>query len=277
MLRLFRIVARLPLAWLQVLGAVAGRAAFTLSGGYRRKILGNLTQAGYPVDGPEGRRLQREVARHTGRMIGELPYVWFRPLARVLGEVRCDDHHVFEEAEQAGRGILFLTPHLGAFEITAKYYASRRPVTVLFKPPRQSALRPVLEAARNYPGLSSAPANLSGLRSLLRALRRGEAIGILPDQVPTDGDGAWAPFFGRPAYTMTLPQRLAEQTGAAVVLVVGERLPRAQGWRMHAEMLREVPTPEAVNRAMERLIRRLPEQYLWGYNRYKVPPGAAAA
>jgi Kdo2-lipid IVA lauroyltransferase/acyltransferase len=131
-------------------------------------------------------------------------------------------------------------------------------------------------AARNNAGLHAAPANLSGLRQVLRALRRGEAVGLLPDQVPTDGMGRWAPFFGRPAYTMTLPQRLADTTGAVVVLTVGERLADGQGWRMHARILQESPTPEVVNREMAAMIRQLPHQYLWAYNRYKQPPGVDA-
>ena len=276
MLGLLRLIARLPLSFLHRLGAMVGLLAIRVSSDYRDKMHANLAQAQLAGDGRQTRQLLDEAARQSGRMAFELPYVWFRPLSLVLSQVRCDDHAVFEEAESRGRGILFLTPHLGAFEITARYYARRKPVTVLFKPPKRAMFAPVLQAARNYPGLSAAPANLSGLRTLLRALRRGEAIGLLPDQVPTDGDGRWAPFFGRPAYTMTLPQRLAEQTGAAVVVVLGERLPDAQGWRMHAQLMDELPTPEAVNRVMEQLIQRFPDQYLWGYNRYKQPAGVAA-
>ena len=113
----------------------------------------------------------------------------------------------------------------------------------------------------------------------MRALRKGEAIGILPDQVPGNGEGVWAPFFGRPAFTMVLPGRLAGQTGAAVVLAAGERLPRGQGWRSVSCGCRG-PCPRAaeaqaawVNAGMETVIQRVPSQYLWGYNRYKKPQG----
>jgi KDO2-lipid IV(A) lauroyltransferase len=114
----------------------------------------------------------------------------------------------------------------------------------------------------------------------LRALKAGEAVGILPDQTPGRGEGEWAEFFGRPAYTMTLVQRLAEATGAPIVLVWGERLPRGAGYRGHAEaMPPRLPGESAarhLNRALEGLIRRCPEQYLWSYNRYKRPPGVEA-
>ena len=75
---------------------------------------------------------------------------------------------------------------------------------------------------------------------------------------------------------MTLPGRLAQSSGAAVVLVACERLPWGRGWRLHAVSMDEGPEPDALNRALERLILRWPEQYLWGYNRYKRPAGADA-
>ncbi len=266
-----RMIARLPLSWMQGLGALCGLLAYRLSADYRGKLRANLRQAGLPDDGT----LARAVAAHTGRMLGEMPFVWFRPLRTVMGRVVTDDEAVMDAAAAEGRPVIYLTPHLGAFEMTARYCASRAPITVLFKPPKIAALTPVLKAGRDFPGMLSAPANLGGLRTLLRALRRGEAIGLLPDQVPTDGEGRWVPFFGRPAFTTTLPQRLAEQTDAVVVMVHGERLPAGRGWRFHARRLDGPATPEAVNQAMETMILRLPDQYLWGYNRYKVPAGVA--
>jgi KDO2-lipid IV(A) lauroyltransferase len=124
--------------------------------------------------------------------------------------------------------------------------------------------------------MRSAPTSLAGVRALLRALRSGEAVGLLPDQVPSAGDGVWTEFFGAAAYSMTLPQRLAVSTGATVVLAVGERLGLGRGWRLHLRRLDGPPSPAALNRAMEVEILRLPTQYLWGYNRFKRPAGAPA-
>ena len=115
---------------------------------------------------------------------------------------------------------------------------------------------------------------------MLRALRRGEAVGLLPDQVPPDGLGVWAPFFGRPAYTMTLAARLVQQTHAVPLIAWGERLPGGDGYVVHvsafdeplpADAAAQAESAAAVNRAMERLIRQRPQQYLWGYHRYKSP------
>jgi KDO2-lipid IV(A) lauroyltransferase len=150
-------------------------------------------------------------------------------------------------------------------------------MTVLYRPARKPWLRDLVEAARRRPGLDAAPATLAGVRQMMRALKRGEVIGLLPDQVPPEGLGVWAPFFGQPAYTMTLASRLVQQTGAALLLVWGERLPRGAGYRVRVSELAEplphdpVAAAAAINRAMEHLILQCPQQYLWGYHRYKQP------
>ncbi|HEY5634718.1 MAG TPA: lysophospholipid acyltransferase family protein [Burkholderiaceae bacterium] len=270
MVKLFRFLALLPLGPMQALGAGLGLLVFALSRSYRRKIAANLALAGLPGS------LRARAAAQAGRMVGELPFVWFAPAERVLARVRCDEAEVFDDAVREGKGTLILTPHLGAFEVAARWCASRFALTVLFKPPKQAALASLLAAARNQGAMRSLPTTVGGVRGLLRALRAGEAVGLLPDQVPDSGMGVWVPFFGKPAYTLTLPERLAQSTGAAVLIVWGERLAPGQGWRLHARRLREAPTPEAVNRAMEATILRRPEQYLWGYNRYKSPAGEAA-
>jgi KDO2-lipid IV(A) lauroyltransferase len=268
---LARLLARLPLRWVQFAGARLGRLTLVLSAGYRRKTSQNLEQAGLlePV------RL-RHCAEQVGRAAAETPFVWFGAQQQVEAMIELEGQDVLDRARAAGRGVIVLTPHFGCFEAAARAAARSGPITVLYKPPRLAAMRRLVEAGRESPGVRPVPATGVGVRGLLRALKRGEAIGVLPDQVPSDGDGVWAPFFGRPAYTMTLPQRLARLTGAAVVMASGERLPQGRGWRVRCEPFEGEPTPEAVNRAMEALIRRVPDQYFWGYNRYKVPPGVPA-
>jgi KDO2-lipid IV(A) lauroyltransferase len=267
---LARLVARLPLRWSQALGGVLGRLALALSSGFRRKSADNLALAGLLDDA----RLRRS-AEEAGRAAGETPFVWFGDDARVEALIRVEGQEALDRARAAGRGVILLTPHLGCFEAAARAVARSGPITVLYKPPRLPAVRRLVETGRASPGVRPVPASASGVRGLLRALKRAEAIGVLPDQVPSDGDGVWAPFFGRPAYTMTLPQRLARSTGASVLLACGERLPHGAGWRVRFEPFEGDASPEAVNRAMEAMIRRIPDQYFWGYNRYKGPPGAA--
>ena len=277
MVLLFRLLSWLPLRWLHGLGALAGHLAYACSGRFRRHTRDNLTQAGLPIS-----PLAPLSAAHAGRTLFELPKLWGRPLAEVGRHVvRVSDWSLVEEAWSAGRGILFLTPHLGCFEITAQYYAAHRPMTVLYRQPKKAWLAPLIEQGRGA-NLKLAPADLSGVRSLIRNLKRGEAVGMLPDQVPGQGEGAWLPFFGKPAYTMTLAARLAD-TGATVLLAYAERLPQGAGYHLR---LFPLPRPLAgsteeraaqINAALEDLIRRCPAQYLWGYNRYKRPAGAPPA
>jgi len=274
LLALVRLFATLPLPLAQTLGRLVGRLLYACPTKYRRRLRANAAQAGYP-DGAFARRAAGEI----GAMILELPKVWFRN-DECMERVVCDDDHVVAQALSEGRGILFLTPHLGNFDVVARYLARQTPLTVMFRPPRKAVLAPVLEKARNTSSIRAVPATMHGVREFVRTLRRGEAVGMLPDQAPGVGDGVWVPFFGRPAYTMTLPGKLAAQTGVAVILSAGERLPGGRGWRVH-HMRVPGPLPEDAaaqaglfNAAMEALIRRFPEQYLWGYNRYKRPRGA---
>ena len=104
-------------------------------------------------------------------------------------------------------------------------------------------------------------------------------MGMLPDQVPAWGEGVWAPMFGQPAYTMTLPGRLHQATGAAIVMAVGYRKPNGKGFCLELyegpESLSADPVQAAtqVNAEMEKLILMRPDQYYWGYERYKAPKG----
>jgi len=281
MLLLLRLVARLPLSALHALGRLAGRLIYVLPGRYRQQLRANTAQAGYPAPA-----FARRAAGETGAMVAETPRVWFQNEA-CLAQVASDDEAMLAAARAEQRGIIYLTPHLGSFEVTARYLARSAPLTVMFRPPRARLLTHVMTRARNASGVTAVPATLQGVRAFVRALQRGQAVGMLPDQVPRSGDGVWVPFFGRMAYTVTLPCRLARQTRAIVILIAAERLPAGRGWRIHAVRVPDSPTtplpdaPEAqatlINRAMETLIRRFPEQYLWGYNRYKEPRNAPPA
>ena len=218
----------------------------------------------------------------AGRLVAELPRLWLgKPVA-----VQWSGAEHIDAALVRGRGVVFLTPHLGCFEITAQAYASRygqtqEPMTVLFRVPRQSWLRELVATARSRPGLRTAPTTLSGVKQMIKALRLGQSVGLLPDQVPPLGMGVWVPFFGQDAYTMTLSARLVQQTGATVLVAWGERLAWGQGFRVHVQpLLMPVDTgfpgeakeaASLINRAMEAVIRQCPQQYLWGYARYKQP------
>jgi KDO2-lipid IV(A) lauroyltransferase len=274
---LMSLAARFPLWILHALGAALGWAIYGLSPTYRRHLRENLLQAGYHDAGT-----RRAAIASAGRMVAELPAVWLRPRGQAASlVVRIDGRELVDAARAAGQGIVFLTPHLGCFEITAKLAAEEFPITVLYRAPKLRWLQPLVEEGRGDDGVRLARADVSGVRELVAALARKEAVGILPDQVPGLGEGEWAEFFGRPAYTMTLAARLAARPGRVCLLAFGERLPGGAGYVLH---LRPLPPAEAgeselrrMNRALEALIRECPGQYLWGYNRYKRPRGAEPA
>lgn len=269
---LFRLFAALPLWLLHSLGAVMGWLVFALSPTYRRRFAANAVQAGYRFG------QVRAAVGHAGRMVFEMPRIWLGQLPPCT--------MVNEECAKAafarGKGIVFLTPHLGCFEMSVqdaarRWAAEHGDITVLYRPARQGWLAQILETARNRPGVQAVPTTLSGVRQMIKALRQGSAVGLLPDQVPPQGLGIWSPFFGREAYTMTLAARLVLQTGAAVIVARCERLPWGRGYTLYLEEL-PVPTSQTlesavqqINAAMEATIRQCPQQYLWGYGRYKQP------
>jgi Kdo2-lipid IVA lauroyltransferase/acyltransferase len=283
MLTLVRWLARWPLWLLHSVGRALGWVVFFAAPGYRARFRENAARAGVPWP------VARAGVGAAGCLVLETPRLWLgEPLAGTT-RVELRGAAALDAAHEAGRGLVLLTPHLGCFEVAAQAYAhrfgARHPLTVLYRPARQAWLADLERVARDRAGLRAVPASLGGVRGLVRALRRGETVGLLPDQVPPAGLGVWAPFFGHPAYTMTLAARLAQQTGASVALAWGERLPGGQGYVVHLERLDTIgpagdggdaESAALVNRAMERLILACPQQYLWGYDRYKAPREAPA-
>ncbi len=294
---LFRFLSLFPLPVLHGLGSGMAWMVYFISPTWRRRLQKNISQAGY-------KEHTCRAVSEAGKSMFELPFIWCAPPDKVLKKAKIENWEIVQDALDAGRGVVLLTPHLGCFEIIAQVIAAKTPLTALYRPPRKKALQPLIEGARSRPGLLLAPANLGGVRSMLKALKKGAAVGLLPDQVPQKGEGVWADFFGRPAYTMTLSFKLHSMTGAPVILSYAERLSAGRGY-----IIRFVPfsagSPDdgslnnsslnnsslnttsldgtaaqqarVINIAMENLIKRCPAQYFWSYNRYKKPAHAAAA
>ncbi len=276
MITLFKLLSVWPLWLVHGMGVVLGWLAFVASSAYRRRFVSHAGLAGLT------RTQWLKAVGESGKLVLELPRLW---LGRPVPVVWDGAEHVTAALAQV-HGVVFLTPHLGCFEIAGRAYAqcfgqAGKPVTVLFRPPRQRWLKALVASARLRPGLQAAPTNLSGVKQLIKALKKGEAVGLLPDQVPPQGMGVMAPFFGRPAYTMTLSVRLIQQTGATVLLTWGERLPLGRGYRVHVRPLAQALPADitdavtVINRAMEALVLQCPQQYLWGYARYKQPRTAS--
>ena len=273
----FRVLGLLPLRVLQQIGALLGWVGWIASGTYKKRAARNMAFA-YPDATPV---MQRQAMQQLMSMFLELPYLWSPRNAKHLQDlVVCDHWPLIEETLAQGRGLILISPHIGCFEMLGPIYSQRHTATVIFKEPRMKWLGSLINRIRFSPKLTLVPATQKGVKGLVRTLMRGHTIGFLPDQVPAEGDGVYAPFFGQPAYTITLVQRMQSLRQSPIFTVGLERLDHAQGYRLHVipmkAPLSEDPVQAAteMNQALETMIRRMPTQYLWGYNRYKTPrPG----
>ena len=283
MIWLFKFSALLPLWLMRGIGLGLGWLVWLASAKYRQVMRENwqtaLASNALGLEPAKAQGRFRDAIGHAGLIATELPKIWCDP--KVIEKMTVSGIEALQALNSAGKPILFLTPHLGAFELSARKVSTYFPITVLYRPARQASFRRLMETLRPLPAMSTAPANSAGVRQLLRALRKGEAVGMLPDQVPSQGDGVWADFFGKPAYTMTLPLRLAQASDAALVWALAVRT--KQGWHLDlavweiGESLKAMSLEQGaqlMNQELMRQIARAPEQYLWAYNRYKTPKGA---
>ena len=274
---IFNLLASMPLWLLHRLGGLLGWMAYKQSGSYAECMRENLSRAWQDRPEAEFHTLLNANIIEAGKGMVELAWVWRRPLEQVLAKIKeCHGWELVEATLASGKGLVMLTPHLGCFEIIALYVGARMPMTSMYRVPRQAWMDTVVRQGRERGQMKLARADIGGVRTLYKALKRGEVIGILPDQVPGNGEGEWVPFFGRPAYTMTLVTRLLESSGAAVIMCIAERLPRGEGYILRftpLELNAGLPVTLQINHAVEATVRSCPAQYLWSYNRYKVPSG----
>lgn len=285
LLALLRLTATLPLTWNHRLGGWLGELLSRMPNPLRRIAERNLALCFPEQSAPERNQRLRRNLQETAKGLLELGPLWLWPGERVLRLVHQQpaDEQGLAAAANHKQGVILLTPHLGAWELAGLYYSSRYPLTILYRPSRVG-LDEISRRGRGRLGGQVVATDAGGLRALLAALRRGEVLGILPDQDTGgmgDGEGLFAPFFGIAAGTMTLVSRLALKHRAPVFLTWAERLPCGQGYALHLQALPDVTAAaslqasvEALNQGVEAAARALPEQYLWAYKRFKSrPPG----
>ena len=268
-------IAVLPLRLVQLFGASLGLLAYVGSSQYRSLF---RPQYHAVVAAKHLPFKLWEAVRASGMLFSDSLWIWRNP-HKALTLVEVQNWDVVESAINEGHGLVMLTPHLGGFEIIPRVLAQHFPATILYRPSRQAWLNEVVEEGRSYPNMHVVPTDLSGVRQMTRALTRGEAIGILPDQVPSGGEGVWVPFFGRPAYTTPLPARLANRNNTPVVMFTAKRKGLGKGWLMQATRLSPLSEDATIgaaelNLAIENAVLVAPEQFIWSYNRYKHPAGA---
>lgn len=258
----------LPLPILHALGETLGNLLFYVAQKTKRRATDNILQSGLFPDKTTLAVKQSFTA--LGKAILETPYIWNsdnQKIAKLIRDVQ--GWEAVETAIKANKGIIFLTPHMGCFEITSLYYALHQPISILYRAPKKKWMHSLVHSGRARHNITLAEANANGVRNLLKALKRGEAIGILPDQAPATGEGEWVDFFGKPAYTMTLASKLAKKTGATVMMAFGERLENGKGYTLHLTQVDSIATPLQLNQAVERQVKQCPSQYYWNYHRYK--------
>jgi KDO2-lipid IV(A) lauroyltransferase len=272
-----RMLSLLPLAVLHLLGVLAGWLMVKIRNKQRRNALINIRQCFPALDDDEALAFRRRSFFEYGKTYGEVAYLWMRPAEKVLSLVRSVSGGELLNRDD-GRGVIVLSPHLGAWELAGLYLSTQGPTTTLYKP--QPELDWLIRDARGRKGAELVPTDPQGIRRLMQALRRGEYVGILPDQEPKANRGSvFAPFFGVPAFTMLLINRLARKTGARVIFMFAERLPGTAGFRIHCQ-----PAPAgidaeddlagatALNAGIEACVNVCPEQYVWAYKRFRKRP-----
>lgn len=270
-------LAMLPWQWLQTIGWTLGLLLTWVPNRQRRDALINIRLCLPKLPEHEQLLLRRRAMEQFARTFVELPAIWLWPPQLILGLIRQVSGAELLQP-QPGRGTIFLTPHLGAWEITALHVGSKASVTCMYR--HQRHLDAFILAARQRSGNCLVPDDVGGVKQLLRTLLRGGQVGILPDQVTKAYNGAvFAPFFGIPAVTMLLVAGLARRSGARVVFVFAERLPKGAGFHLH--YLAAPPdvaaadnqlAATALNLGVEQCIRHCPEQYQWTYRRFRRRP-----
>ena len=279
MLTLFHFFSLWPLSALHALGAALGWLVWAFNPAYRQRFRANALQAGLPF------HAAKPAIAEAGRFVAELPKIWLRPFdqsclanVKMLGQIHA------QQAFAQGRGVIFFGPHCGSFELGPQALAEiYGPITAIYRPARQPWLAAIELATRQRPKMKVLPASLSAIKAMHKALKANQSVALLTDQVPPEGLGLWAPFFGKPAYTMTLAARLALQTGAVLLPVSCERLPKGRGYIVKIRPSVNLTAMDApanpdllstvthINQAIEAIVLSQPGQYLWGYGRYKTP------
>ena len=273
----FRLLALLNLRNAQRLGRLLGGLAWRMGGRSVDTTRKNLHACFPTLDQREVERLGRQSLRETGATALEIPLMWEWTVERCLGLIHeIEGEELLEEYRTGQQGLLLLAPHLGNWELTGLFFASRYRMAALYSPPNQPGFEHYMKQVRSRSGSELVATDRRGIMRLFSILRKGGVVGILPDQTPRREGGEFAPFFGMPAITMTLASKLIHKTGAKPLITYAQRLPDSRGFKI---VIREAEpgivssnmteSLTALNRSVEKCIAEAPEQYQWEYKRFR--------
>lgn len=276
-----RLLGWLPLPLLRGLGAVLGWLLYCSNVATVRVVRRNIALcfAELPAAAQEARVKARCI--DVGQLFFETLAVWNRSPQwleqRVVVDASLDP---LLEAIAQTRGAIIIAPHHGNWEVVGLWAAQRAKMTSLYDPPQSRAFEQWIKSARQRSGAQLLPTDVRGVAGVVKALKRGEITGILPDQQPPASSGEFAPFFGHPARTMTLVGNLLQRTDAAAFFVAAIRV--KGGWRLRAQLPERAlwssdsqQSLAALNRGVEAIIALAPEQYQWEYKRFRAQPSGS--
>lgn len=282
----FRLLAALPLAALQALGAAAAWLLWLVPNSRRRTALTNVSRCFPELDARAQRRLARRSLAHEMMTFVETPMVWLGADRRVRALVRgYDGLEIFDAAIQPGKGMLLLTLHQGSFEAGAIPLSASYRLAGIYKPQKGALNDLSVQGRSRYQGILVPAVGGSVGAQLVALIGKGYGAYIMPDQDPPEGRGVFAPFFGIAAHTPTLVHRIVRaRPDIPIVLMWVERLPRARGFVVHfrapSDGIRDadpLKSAAALNADFEALVRSCPEQYWWGYKRFRRRPAGEPA
>ena len=272
------LAARLSMRVFRALGAGLGGLFWITHSRKRRVVEANLALVRRDLDVTARRQLARRCVRECGISLVEVFGIWTNP-RRTLADVHeVRGQALFDTALAAKRGLILCAPHLGSWEVANYWIGARTPFATFYTQPRYPQAEMLLRKLREGGASTQFPIDDSGVRRVFRHLRAGGVVSIMPDHVPRAGSVV-APFFGVPALTMTLLPRLAQRTGATVLMLFVERL--TNGYRVH---FREPPATicdgdsltacTALNAGVEACVDEAFTQYQWNYKRFKARAGS---
>lgn len=275
-----RVLGAMPAERAEAIGRGLGRLFRLVSASRRRITRTNLARAFPQMPAPEVRALSGEVFAHFGGMGADLVHMLGEEWAETAARVEIEGEESARAAVASGRGVFFLTAHLGNWELGALTAATLGlPMTVVARPLDNAALEERLRAFRERTGNRVRPKAVAA-REILKTLKAAGTVGILADQHAHPPDAAPVPFFGRPASTTTAVARLADRSEALVLPARMLRVAPAR-YRLSFGPVLDVRTLPASEREpvrltarltaiLEEMIRETPGQWLWMHNRWRL-------
>lgn len=280
-LGMLRLVACLPLRWGQAFGRGLGLLAWAVIPRRRMIVRRNLILSFPELSAFERGKLERDSFASAGMGMVEGALAWWGRSEHLARMVRYEGLEHIERAQAEGRGVLIVGGHFSALEISGRLMAMRIPVDLVYKPARNKFFDRVMGGmrARYVRGLIPS----ANLKAMIRRLRDGGICWYAYDQDFGRANSVFAPFFGVPTSTLALTGRIVESSGARVVFIYPERLPRGQGFVMHLLPVTEIPSGDPVqdathyNALIEHHVRSNPADYFWMHRRFKTRPDGEAS